>query len=273
MQFIGLDWDGQRWIGRVEGQSVALLATAADFYSDPVANASLPAKSVIAMTDAVIRPAAWHGARVICVGLNYRAHAAEGGFQAPDFPAIFGRWTRSLVEDGGDVPALEEKLDWEAELGVVIGRQMAGVTDEAALAGVFGYAPFNDITARTYQRHTHQWTTGKNMDRSGVMGTIVTADEVGDPAAGLRIESRLNGQVMQSAITSDLIFPVGRIISYLSEIMTLFPGDIIASGTPEGVGHARKPPLFMKPGDVIEVEIEKVGKISNRIVPGSQRGI
>ncbi|MEQ6332688.1 fumarylacetoacetate hydrolase family protein [Sphingobium sp. MK2] len=273
MQCVGVEWNGQRWIGRTEGDQIILLATAEAFFADPFAARSLPGTASIARSDAVIRPPAWHGARVICVGLNYRAHAAEGGFQAPDFPAIFGRWTRSLVEDGGDVPALEEKLDWEAELGVVIGRQMAGVKDAEALDGVFGYAAFNDITARTYQRHTHQWTTGKNMDRSGVLGAITTADEVGDPATGLHIESRLNGQVMQSANTADLIFPVGRIISYLSEIMTLFPGDIIASGTPEGVGHARKPPLFMKPGDVIEVEIEKVGLISNRIVPGSQRGV
>jgi 2,4-didehydro-3-deoxy-L-rhamnonate hydrolase len=273
MQFVGLDWEGQRWIGRAEGDAVSLVATAQDFFAAPFDSQKLPAVATIVRNEAVIRPPAWHGARVICVGLNYRAHAAEGGFQAPDFPAIFGRWTRSLVEDGGNIPALEEKLDWEAELGVVIGRQMSGVTDAEGLAGVFGYAAFNDVTARTYQRHTHQWTTGKNMDRSGVMGAITTADVVGDPADGLHIESRLNGQVMQSATTADLIFPVGRIISYLSEIMTLFPGDIIASGTPEGVGHARTPPHFMKPGDVIEVEVEKVGVISNKIVPASERGI
>jgi 2,4-diketo-3-deoxy-L-fuconate hydrolase len=174
------------------------------------------------------------------------------------------------VTNGDEVPAIDPMLDWECELAAVVGTSLAGVDADEALAGIMGYAPFNDISARTYQRHTHQWTPGKNMDRSGVIGTIVTSDEVGDPNAGLRIESRLNGQTMQSSTTDLMLFSVGMIASYLSEIMTLEPGDIIVTGTPEGVGHARNPPLFMKAGDVIEVEIEKVGKIANPIVASTR---
>jgi 2-keto-4-pentenoate hydratase/2-oxohepta-3-ene-1,7-dioic acid hydratase in catechol pathway len=216
-------------------------------------------------------PAVPPSARVLCVGLNYRAHAAEGGFAVPDFPTIFGRWTASLVSGGVAVPAIDPKTDWEGELAVVVGRSMTAVPEARALDHVFGYACFNDISSRTYQRHTSQWTPGKNSDRSGPMGPIVTADETGDPARGWRLQTRVNGQVVQDAITSDMVFSVPRILSYLSEIMTLNPGDVIASGTPEGVGHARNPPWFMKDGDVVEVEIEHLGVLSNPIAAGSAR--
>jgi 2-keto-4-pentenoate hydratase/2-oxohepta-3-ene-1,7-dioic acid hydratase in catechol pathway len=273
MRFVGYGNFGQRWVGALKDGAIAPLATAADFYSDlkhwmAVAET---AEAGLAPGELQLAPAVWEGARVLCVGLNYRKHAAEGGFDKPPYPAMFGRWTRSLVTDGDGVPALEERLDWEAELAVVVGDKLAAVDEEAALAGVFGYACFNDISARTYQRHAAQWTAGKNMDRSGVMGPVVTKDEVGDPASGLNIQCRLNGQVMQNACTSDMIFPVGRILSYLSEICTLYPGDVIVTGTPQGVGHARNPPLFMKPGDVVEVEIEKIGVVRNPIVDGSRR--
>lgn len=274
MKLMGIAADRQPTIGVVKGERVVPLAPALDFYADlprwldaarQSADQGVPIASI---TEA---PAVTPSARILCVGLNYRAHAAEGGFEPPAYPAIFGRWTQSLIVDEGTVPALDSRLDWECELAVIIGERMAGVDETTALRGVLGYAPFNDISARTYQRHTPQWTTGKNMDRSGAIGKIVTADEVGDPGAGLRIETRLNGQVMQSATTADMIFSVARIISYLSEIMTLEPGDVIASGTPEGVGHARTPPLFMKPGDMVEVEVEKVGLIRNHIVDASRR--
>lgn len=148
---------------------------------------------------------------------------------------------------------------------------MADVDEERALDGVLGYAVFNDVSARTFQRHTHQWTPGKNMDRSGVLGPITTADMVGDPGDGLKLETRLNGVLMQSATTADMIFPVGSIISYLSRIMTLYPGDVIATGTPQGVGYARQPPIVMQPGDVVEVSIEKLGAIRNPIVDRCHR--
>ena len=275
MRFTALEHEGIARIAMIRGDRAVPIAAIADFYADLprwLAVAAASDSDGLPLASARLVPAITPAARVLCVGLNYRAHAAEGGVEPPAFPAIFGRWTRSLIADGDSVPAIDKKLDWECELGVVIGKEMAAVDEATALAGVFGYAAFNDISARTYQRHTHQWTPGKNMDRSGPVGSIVTADEVGDPAQGLRIESRLNGKVMQSATTADMIFPVGRIISYLSEIMTLFPGDFIATGTPEGVGYARTPPLFMKAGDRIEVEIEKVGRISNPIADATRRG-
>jgi 2,4-didehydro-3-deoxy-L-rhamnonate hydrolase len=211
-------------------------------------------------------PAVPMTARVWCVGLNYRAHAAEGGNQVAPFPTMFGRYASTLAVNGADVPALDERLDWEGELGVIVGQQLYRVDEATAAKAVFGYAAFNDISARTYQRHTTQWTLGKNADGSGPMGHIVTADETGDPAAGWPLETRLNGQVMQRATTADMVYSVPRVLAYISEVSTLQPGDLIASGTPEGVGHARKPPLFMKPGDVVEVEIGPVGVLRNRIV-------
>lgn len=206
------------------------------------------------------------GARILCVGLNYRAHAAEGGLEPPPHPTLFGRWHASLSVDGAPVPAVEPGLDWEGELALVIGRQAFRVTESDALDHVFAYAPFNDISARTYQRHTSQWTLGKNGDGSGPMGALVTADEVGDPAEGLQLTTRVNGAIVQSATTADMIYSLPRIIAYASEILTLHPGDMIVTGTPEGVGYARKPPWFLVPGDMVEVEIEKVGRVRNGVV-------
>lgn len=273
MWFAGVKWNGETHIGVLTDQGLRVLASATDFFAD------LPrwvdeAKAGGGWTpgeDLAAAAPAWPGARVLCVGLNYKAHAAEGGFTPPEYPAIFGRWARSLVAGGEPVAALDERLDWEGELAVVVGARLADATPQEALAGVLGYAVFNDISARTFQRHTHQWTPGKNMDGSGVMGPIVSADEVGDPADGLRLETRFNGQVMQSATTADMIFPVGDILAYLSKIMTLYPGDIVVTGTPEGVGYARNPPILMRPGDEIEVSIERLGAVRNRIVGRERR--
>jgi 2,4-didehydro-3-deoxy-L-rhamnonate hydrolase len=217
-------------------------------------------------------PAVPASARVICVGLNYRNHALEGGrSEIPTTPVIFGRWTASLVCDGDDCPVVEERYDWEGELGAVIGKRMFRVDAKTSLAGVFGYCAFNDLSARTFQRATSQWTLGKNGERSGPMSAVVTADEVGDPASGLHLVTRVNGQVMQDDNTRDLIFPVGALVEYVSQVMTLNPGDLIATGTPAGVGAARRPPVFLTPGDIVEVEIEKIGKVSNRMVGAPAR--
>ena len=273
MKFVGVRHSGGTMVARQEGEQLAIVAPVAEFYSNlehwlAVAE---QAKFDLPLASVELAPAVWPGARVLCVGLNYRAHAAEGGNPIPDYPSIFGRWTRSLVTDGDTVPALDEKLDWEGELGVVIGSEVADVDEAAGLAAVFGFAPFNDISARTFQRHTQQWTPGKNMDRSGAIGAIVTADEVGDPALGLKLQTRLNGELMQNASTDDMIFPVGKIVSYLSQIMTLYPGDVIATGTPSGVGYARNPPILMKPGDAVEVSIDRIGSVRSLIVDRSRR--
>ena len=216
-------------------------------------------------------PAVRGAARVLCVGLNYRLHAEEAGLPLPEHPAFFGRWTVSLVAGGTPVPVPpgEPGLDWEVELAVVVGRPLARVDPDAALAGVFGYAAFNDLSAREHQMHSRLWTVGKNADRSGPFSPVVTADEVGDISDGLRLRTRVNGETVQDASTADMIFPVGEILAYLSEVMTLNPGDVIATGTPQGVGFKRTPPRYLVPGDTVEVEIERVGMLSNPIVGGA----
>ncbi|THD78558.1 MAG: FAA hydrolase family protein [Phenylobacterium sp.] len=210
------------------------------------------------------RPAVPPSARVICVGLNYRLHAAEANQPIPEVPVIFSRWTRTLGVDGQPAPAVEARFDWEGELGVVVGRPMFRVDEAAAADGVFGYVAFNDLSARTFQMRTSQWTMGKNSDASGPMSPIVTADEVGDPAQGLRLTTRVNDETMQDATTADMIFTVPQLIAYVSQVMTLQPGDLIATGTPAGVGAARR--RFLKPGDAVEVEIERVGRVRTPIV-------
>jgi 2,4-didehydro-3-deoxy-L-rhamnonate hydrolase len=212
-------------------------------------------------------------ARVICIGLNYRAHAAEGGFTPPEHPTVFGRWTASLTVDGtpAPVPANEPGLDWEGEVAAVVGRRLTDVDEETALAGVLGYAAFNDLTARTAQKLTAQWTLGKNADRSGPMGPLVTADETGSPADGWRVRTRVNGETVQDGTTSAMIFGVGDLLSRISRTLTLEPGDVIATGTPEGVGYVRTPPWFLTPGDVVEVEIDHLGVLRTPIVGAAER--
>jgi 2-keto-4-pentenoate hydratase/2-oxohepta-3-ene-1,7-dioic acid hydratase in catechol pathway len=207
--------------------------------------------------------------KILCLGLNYVEHAKEGGHEVPDYPAVFMRTTSSLVAPGAPVvrPRVSEKLDYEAELTIVIGKRCRNVAEADALDVVFGYTLLNDVSVRDYQRRTTQWTMGKNFDGTGPMGpAIVTRDELPAGADGLGIRTRLNGQTVQDANTSMMVFKVPRIVAIVSEVMTLEPGDVIATGTPSGVAHARKPPLWMKPGDVIEVEVDGIGTLKNPIV-------
>jgi acylpyruvate hydrolase len=207
-------------------------------------------------------------ARIVCVGLNYTKHAIEGGNPIPTYPALFLRVWSSVVADGESlhIPQVSEKLDYEAELMVVIGRSGRYISEANALDHVFGYTVFNDGSIRDYQRKSTQWTAGKNFDSTGAVGPwIVTADELPPGAHGLRIQSRLDGQVMQDSDTSDMIFSVAKVVHTVSEIMTLQPGDLIAMGTPSGVGYARTPPLWMKSGQRLEVEIERIGVLNNQV--------
>jgi 2-keto-4-pentenoate hydratase/2-oxohepta-3-ene-1,7-dioic acid hydratase in catechol pathway len=207
--------------------------------------------------------------KIVCIGLNYVDHAKEGGNPIPEYPAVFLRTNSSLVAHGQPLvrPTCSDKFDYEAELAIVIGKTAHNVAEADALSCVFGYACFNDGSIRDYQRKSTQWTMGKNFDGTGPFGPdIVTADELPAGAAGLRVVSRLNGERMQNGNTSDMIFSVARTIAIISEVMTLDPGDVIITGTPAGVGYARKPPVFMKPGDVCEIEIEKIGILSNPVV-------
>lgn len=206
--------------------------------------------------------------KIICVGLNYHDHATEISFEAPEFPTLFGRFNSSLIGHGAPIvrPRVSEQLDFEGEMVVVIGKPARNVSLAEALDHVAGYSIFNDGSVRDYQMKTPQWTVGKNFDGTGAFGPwFVTADELPRGGKGLKLETRLNGSVVQSASTSDMIFDVATLISLLSSFMTLEVGDIIVSGTPAGVGMGRKPPLWMKDGDVCEIEIEGIGVLRNPV--------
>ncbi|MDM0049426.1 fumarylacetoacetate hydrolase family protein [Variovorax sp. J22R115] len=207
--------------------------------------------------------------KIICLGLNYFDHAKEGGREKPEYPWFFFRGATSLVAHGapGILPKVSGKFDYEAELALVIGRRVPRhVSQEDAPGYVFGYTCFNDMSVRDYQKRTPQWTIGKNFDGTGGFGPVlVTSDELPPAAAGLKIQGRLNGEVMQSANTTDMIWGVAETISLLSDVLTLEPGDVIVMGTPAGVGQARTPPVWMKAGDTFEVEIERIGTLVNPI--------
>ena len=206
--------------------------------------------------------------KIICLGLNYYDHAKEGGRDKPEYPWFFYRGASSLIADGevGLRPRVSERLDFEAELAVIIGKRAKHLSEADALSCVFGYSCFNDISVRDYQKKTPQWTIGKNFDNSGPFGPVlVTADELAPGATGLKIQSRLNGKVMQDANTTDMIWGVAETIKLLTECMTLEPGDLIIMGTPAGVGQARTPPVWMKDGDTVEIEIERIGTLTTPI--------
>ena len=207
--------------------------------------------------------------KIICMGLNYRDHAEEAGLGIPEFPVLFARFPSSLIGHGAPIilPKVSSQLDWEAELVAVLSKGGKNIAEADALSHVAGYSAFNDASIRDYQMRTPQWTAGKNFNDTGAFGPwLVTPDELPAGAAGLKIECRVNGQVMQSSNTGKLIFDVARTISLLSSFMTLEAGDVLVMGTPGGIGLARNPPIFMKAGDVCEVEIEGIGLLRNPIV-------
>jgi 2-keto-4-pentenoate hydratase/2-oxohepta-3-ene-1,7-dioic acid hydratase in catechol pathway len=245
---------------------IALSATQPNLMADVKARATAATPTRL---DAVtLAPCVPQPGKIICLGVNYYDHAKEGGNAIADYPAFFLRCETSLLAHGAplQVPAISDKLDFEAELAVVIGQRTRFVSEADALKSVFGYACFNDASLRDYQRRTTQWTIGKNFDATGGFGpSLVTPDELPPGCTGLRIQSRLNGQVMQNANTTDMVFGVARTISLLSEAMTLEPGDVLVMGTPGGVGYARTPPVWMKAGDTIEIDIEGVGILSNPV--------
>jgi 2-keto-4-pentenoate hydratase/2-oxohepta-3-ene-1,7-dioic acid hydratase in catechol pathway len=202
------------------------------------------------------------------LGLNYADHAKEGGHARPDYPSFFMRGPSSLTAHQAPIirPKASTKLDYEAELAFVMGKRAKHCSLENALEHVVGYSIFNDGSVRDYQRKSTQWTIGKNFDQTGAFGPwLVTPDELPVGASGLQIQSRLNGQLMQNANTKDFLWGVAETIVLITECMTLEPGDVVITGTPAGVGYARTPPVFMKPGDICEVEIEGIGILSNSI--------
>lgn len=212
--------------------------------------------------------------KIICVGLNYADHAAETGATAGEEPVIFCKFPTALCgpEAPIELPPESNEVDYEAELVVVIGKRARRVTREEAREHVAGYACGHDVSARDWQKHKpgKQWLLGKSFDSFAPLGPwLVTRDEIPDPG-NLHIELRLNGKVMQSSSTDQLIFPVDYLVSYLSHVCTLLPGDLIYTGTPPGVGVARTPPVFLKPGDVAEVTIEGLGTLCNPVIAGGE---
>ena len=206
--------------------------------------------------------------KILCLGLNYMEHVNEGIFEKQPFPTVFMRTATSMIAHNEPLirPSVSETLDFEAELALIVGKRSRHLTEENALDAVAGYSCANDGSVREFQRHTIQWTMGKNFDNTGPFGPVfVTADELPAGAKGLNIECRLNGQTVQSSNTDMMMFPVVETLVYITQGLTLAPGDVILMGTPSGVGHARKPPLWMKDGDVVEVEIEQVGLLRNTI--------
>lgn len=205
--------------------------------------------------------------KIICVGVNYGRHAAEAGRELPAHPSLFVRFADSFVGTGQPVvrPLASQTLDYEGELAVVIGRPARHVDPSDALAHVAGYCCLAENSVREFQRHAAQVTAGKNFEHSGSMGPwLVTTDEIGDPAH-LRVMTRLNGQTVQDASVSDMLFGVPELIAYITRFTTLRPGDVIATGTPEGVGMSHRPPLWLRPGDLLEVEIPGIGVLCNPV--------
>lgn len=206
--------------------------------------------------------------KIICAGLNYADHAAESPYDKPNYPVYFLRVASSLIAHNAPLvrPTVSDAFDFEGEIVAVIGQGGRHIPQDRALEHVVAYTLFNDGSIRDYQFKGPQWTLGKNFDGTGAFGPLlVSADELPPGITGLQLTTRLNGTVVQSATTADLLFPVAELIAKVSEAMTLEPGDIIVTGTPSGVGFARKPPLFMKAGDVCEIEVEGIGRLANRV--------
>ncbi|MFC5541780.1 MAG: fumarylacetoacetate hydrolase family protein [Bacilli bacterium] len=205
--------------------------------------------------------------KIICVGHNFRKHIQEMGREIPTHPVIFAKFANTIIGPEDDIPyyPISEQLDYEMEFAFVIGKQARNVSEEDALDYVAGYTIANDVTYRDIQRRTLQWLQGKTVDGSLPLGPhLVTADEIGDPA-GLEMVLKVNGEVRQSTNTDDFVFNVPKLVSFLSGLLTLEPGDLILTGTPGGVGFAMNPPQFLKDGDVVTIEIEKIGVLENKV--------
>jgi acylpyruvate hydrolase len=212
-----------------------------------------------------------HPEKIVCVGLNYRDHAREGGHEIPKFPTIFAKY-RNVVSGPYDpiiIPRVTDQVDWEGEFAFVIGKTGKYISNEDALNYVAGYMAFNDVSARDYQLRVSQWTIGKSFDTFGPMGpALVTTDEIQDPG-NLNIRTLVDGEVVQESNTQHLIFDLPYLLSFLSEVMTLRPGDVISTGTPAGVGHAREPRRYLRHGNVVRVEIEGIGALENPVIKES----
>lgn len=243
--------------------AVDLIGVLSGAHADKVAGAPALDEAAVNAAPPLARPG-----KIICVGLNYADHTDESPYEQPDYPTLFPRFSTSLIADGAPIirPRVSQDLDYEGELVAIIGKRGRHIAKDKALDHVAGYSIFNDGSLRDYQFKSPQWTVGKNFDGTGAFGPhVVSADELPAGAKGLRLQTRLNGQVVQDANTDDMIYSVEDLISIISEAITLEPGDVIVTGTPAGIGMGRNPKLYMKPGDVVEVEIEGIGILRNLV--------
>ena len=261
-----------------DGVTVQMLAGLGEFWADPAGALERreTAATRVRVDEVELVPPVLPGARVICIGLNYLKHVAEGSYAdegVPEFPTLFARWTPSLTVDGAEVPvpANEDGLDWEGEVVAWVGSTLVDATPADALGAVVGYSVFNDLTSRKAQKLTSQWILGKNGDKSGPLGPMVPAAEVGDLRDGLTVQTRVNGEVVQEGRTDEMVYTVGDTLSLISQTLTLNPGDLLATGTPAGVGYSRTPAWLLQPGDVVEVEVERLGVLANRVVDNRAR--
>lgn len=283
MRFIAFEHQGRRALGLRLGQELInltaeglpstldALLVLGEAGMEAVRYATTVARTRLPVADLTYLPPVAAPAKAIAVGLNFVDHAAESKFEAPTYPVLFHRFASSWVGHGAALerPSVSTQFDYEGELVVVIGKGGRYIAKDKALDHVGGYSVFNDGSIRDYQFKSAQWMMGKNFDRSGSFGPeFVTADELPTGAKGLRLQTRLNGKVLQDANTRDMIFDVATLVSVCSEPFELVPGDIIIAGTPSGIGLARKPQVWMKAGDVCEVEIDGVGLLSNTVVDG-----
>jgi len=275
MKYVSYEYNHGRAFGAVEGNSIIDLSDAglslrAVLATGPLDNLQAVAakrKRTVALNKVVLHQVIPDAGRIICVGQNYHDHAAELGGTAPVNPNLFMRTTQSLVGHGQSIvcPAVSNNYDYEGELAVIIGRGGRRIPRDKALSHVAGYTCFLDGSIRDYQKHS--FTAGKNFDSSGACGPwLVPAQEIPDPQ-NLKIVTRINGETVQDGTTADMVHSVAAIISYISIFTHLEAGDVIATGTPAGVGAGRKPPKWLKPGDQVEVEIERIGVLANTVIP------
>jgi len=230
--------------------------------------AAAPARATYPLRDITLKAPILHPGKIICIGLNYRDHAAESGQAVPEYPTVFAKFANCVIGPGEPIvhPKISKMVDYEAEMAVVIGQRAKAVSVREALNYVGGYMCLNDVSARDYQNRTSQWVIGKSFDTFAPMGPcLVTANEIPDPQA-LDIRLSIGQELLQNSNTSNLVFTVQDLVAELSAVMTLEPGDVIATGTPGGVGFARKPPRWLRPGDVVRIEIERIGVLENPIV-------
>ena len=222
----------------------------------------------VPLTEADYAPVVTNPAKVVCVGLNYRTHIAETGRELPQYPTLFTKWADTLMGPNDDLvlPSVSEKVDWEVELAVVIGAPVYRASQDAARAAIAGYATSNDVSMRDFQRRTLQWTAGKVFQHTTPVGPFLVTPEEVDHASDLEIRCEVDGEIMQHARTSDLLFKPADVISYISQAITLNPGDLILTGTTGGVGDARTPPVYLQPGQVVRCYVEGLGECVNLCV-------